>query len=236
MESPALDAPGGLAMRRVATPEDWAEVRGLRYRALAARDDIEPRNDPGHGDEFDVAFNTETFVLSHEGRAIASTRTSAASTHRRWPLPASEAYRAAIAALGADATLVEASLTVVDPLAGLDWKAVLFHLFKAHMLECSLQRADWLLVAVRESQIGFYRRMFNMEILSGTEKYPGLASPRVLMGLDYAAQAALLSKRIPMLAVSGEDERDFAQTGCILFGKRRGSNGGGEGQRAGFGR
>jgi hypothetical protein len=112
---------------------------------------------------------------------------------------------------------------------------VLFHLFKAHMLECSLEGADWLLVAVRESQIGFYRRMFNMEILSGTEAYPGLVTPRVLMGLEYPAQAALLAKRIPLLEVSADDERDFAQTGCIVFGKpRRGS--GGEGQRAGFGR
>ena len=70
---------------------------------------------------------------------------------------------------------------------------------------------------MRDSQIGFYRRMFNMEILSGAEKYPGIASPRVLMGLEYREQAALLFKRMPMLAVTDADERDFAASGVITF-------------------
>jgi hypothetical protein len=221
-------------MCRVAAADDWSEVRAMRYRALRAREEIAPRSAPEYGDEFDNAFNSETFLLTHEGRAIASTRTSVASASRRWPLPAGQGFAQAIEALGADTTRVEASLTVVDPLAAMDWKAVLFHLFKAHMLECSVEGADWLLVAVRESQIGFYRRMFNMEILSGNEPYPGLATPRVLMGLEYPAQAPLLAKRIPLLEVSADDERDFAQTGCILFGKPR--RGGGDGQRSALSR
>lgn len=221
-------------MRRVATADDWSEVRSMRYRALLARQDIAPRAEPEFGDEFDQAFNSETFLLTHEGRAIASTRTSVASASRRWPLPAGPGFAAAIEALGADTTRIEASLTLSDPLAAMEWKAVLFHLFKAHMLECSVEGADWLLVAVRESQIGFYRRMFNMEILSGTEPYPGLLTPRVLMGLEYPVQAPLLSKRIPLLEVSADDERDFAETGSIFFGKPR--RGAGDGARAGLGR
>lgn len=218
-------------MRRVTSADDWSAVRAMRYRALRARDDVAETPALEYGDPFDSALNTETFLLTHEGRAMASTRTSVASSKRRWPLPGGESFADAIAALGGETTLVEASLTVVDPLAASDWKAVLFHLFKAHMLECSIENADWLLVAVRESQIGFYRRMFNMEILSGTEAYPGHSAARVLMGLEYQAQAALLAKRIPLLDVSAEDERDFAQTGCILFGRPR-RGGGGEGQRA----
>ena len=218
-------------MRRVTAPEDWTAVRAMRYRALRARDDVLESPALEYGDPFDSALNTETFLLTHEGRPMASTRTSVASSNRRWPLPGGDAFAEAIGALGTDATLVESSLTVVDPLAASDWKAVLFHLFKAHMLECSIESADWLLIAVRESQIGFYRRMFNMEILSGTEPYPGHIAPRVLMGLEYQVQSALLAKRIPLIEVSAEDERDFAQTGCILFGKPR-RGGGGEGQRA----
>src|SRR5437763_401434 len=112
--------------------------------------------------------------------------------------------------LGNEATVVEASFTVVNPVSSFDPKAALFHLFKAHMVHCAVENADWLIVAARDTQIGFYRRMFNMEILSGAEQFPGLATPRVLMGLEYRRQAALLFKRIPVLAVGEDDEREFA--------------------------
>ena len=106
---------------------------------------------------------------------------------------------------------------VVDPASAIDPKTALFHLFKAHMLQCASEDADWLIIAVRDSQIGFYRRMFNMEILSGAERYAGLASPRVLMGLEYHVQAQLLFMRMPMLAVTDADERDFSASGVITF-------------------
>ena len=77
------------------------------------------------------------------------------------------------------------------------------------------------MTAVRPTQIGFYRRMFDMEILSGEERWPGLAIPRVLMGLDYREQAPLLFKRIPVLAVNDDDERDFLDSGVITFRERR---------------
>jgi hypothetical protein len=211
----------GFEMRRVATRDDWSDVKSLRFDALRERGEIAESGDASYGDEHDAAFNTTTFVLSRNGRALGSTRSSVSCANRRWPLPASEAYAAEIAALGSDSTLVEASLMVVDPTSQTDPKTALFHLFKAHMLQCASENADWLIVAVRDSQIGFYRRMFNMEILSGAERYPGLASPRVLMGLEYHAQSALLFKRMPMLAVTDADERDFAASGVITFPQGR---------------
>ena len=207
----------GFEMRRVETREDWSEVKALRFGALRERGEIAESGDAAYGDDHDAAFNTTTFLLSRNGRSIGSTRSSVSSAMRRWPLPASNTYANEIAGLGADATLVEASLMVVDPAASTDPKSALFHLFKAHMLQCASENADWLVVAVRDSQIGFYRRMFNMEILSGAEHYPGLASPRVLMGLEYRAQASLLFKRMPMLAVSAADERAFVTSGAITF-------------------
>jgi hypothetical protein len=211
----------GFEMRRVATREDWSEVKTLRFEALRERGEIAESGEPSYGDDHDAAFNTTTFLLSRNGRPIGSTRSSVSSAMRRWPLPASDAYANEIAGLGADATLVEASLMVVDPALSTDPKSALFHLFKAHMLQCASENADWLIVAVRDSQIGFYRRMFNMEILSGAERYPGLASPRVLMGLEYRAQASLLFKRMPMLAVSAADERAFVASGAITFPDER---------------
>ncbi|MGZ5048757.1 MAG: N-acyl amino acid synthase FeeM domain-containing protein [Usitatibacter sp.] len=210
-------APRGFEMRRVATREDWADVKALRFEFLRERGDIPESPDGAYGDDHDAAFNTTTFLLSRNGRLVGSTRSSVSSAQRRWPLPAGGAYASEIAALGADATLVEASLMVVDPASALDPKTALFHLFKAHMLQCAAENADWLIVAVRDSQIGFYRRMFNMEILSGAERYAGLSAPRVLMGLEYHAQAQLLFMRMPMLAVSDADERDFAASGVITF-------------------
>ena len=63
--------------------------------------------------------------------------------------------------------------------------------------------------------------MFNMEILSGAEQYPGIASARVLMGFEYRQQAPVVFKRIPAMAVTEADERDFADSGVITFDVRR---------------
>ncbi len=221
-------APRGFEMRRVATREDWADARALRYEALRGRGEIAQNAEAAYGDDHDAAFNTTTFLLSRNGRWVGSTRSSVSSAQRRWPLPASDAYAAEIATLGSDATLVEASLMVVDPASAIDPKTALFHLFKAHMLQCASENADWLIIAVRDSQIGFYRRMFNMEILSGAESYAGLASPRVLMGLEYRVQAQLLFMRMPMLAVTDADERDFSTSGVITFPDGRRAAGAGK--------
>ena len=65
-------------------------------------------------------------------------------------------------------------------------------------------------VAVAERQMGFYRRVFDMEILSGALPVRGFALPRVLMGLRFRERAALLYRRLPFLAPSGEDLRRYA--------------------------
>ncbi len=214
--------PRGLEMRRVSTSGDWHDVRSIRYQALAARDDIEAGDDAAFGDDHDGAFNAVTTLLLRNGKPVGSTRSSASSASRRWELPSADVFQEEIeASIGFDATIVEMSLTVVDPRCGIDPKSALFHLLKAQMLRCVSENADWLITAVRPPQMGFYRRMFNMEILSGEERWPGLAIPRVLMGLDYREQAPLLFKRIPLLAVTHVDERDFLDSGVITFRERR---------------
>jgi hypothetical protein len=50
-----------------------------------------------------------------------------------------------------------------------------------------------------------------MEILSGAEHWPGMATPRVLMGLAWRDRARDLLRRIPALAASAEDEAAFAR-------------------------
>jgi len=209
-------------MRRVATRAEWSQARSIRYDALRHRGEIDACDEGAYGDKHDAALNSVTFLLSRNAAPLGSTRSSVSSANRRWLLPASEAFEHAIqSSIGLESTIVEASLMVVHPDSGLDPKGALFHLFKAHMLHCAMENADWLIVAVRDSQIGFYRRMFNMEILSGAEKYPGVASARVLMGFEYRQQAPIVFKRIPALAVTEADERDFAASGVITFDVRR---------------
>jgi len=212
----------GFEMRRVSSRDDWQRVKTLRYEALRSRDEIREDAERAYEDAHDVALNAMTFLLERSARPVGSTRSSVSSARRQWRLPAMEAFAREIeASVGLDSTIVEASLTTVDPVATADPKTVLFHLLKAHMLHCSAESADWLIVAVRDSQIGFFRRMFNMEILSGAETYPGIAATRVLMGLEYRRHAALLMKRIPVLAISDEDEREFAASGTVSFEERR---------------
>lgn len=218
--------PRGIEMRRASTSDDWREARAIRYHALAAREDIEAGGEGQFGDEHDGALNSVTMLLLRSGAPIGSTRSSVSSPSRRWRLPSSDVFQSEIEAfIGFDATIVEMSLTVVDPVCSIDPKAAFFHLLKAQTLRCESENADWLITAVRVPQIGFYRRMFNMEILSGEERWPGLATPRVLMGLDYRAQAPLLFKRIPLVAVTAQDERDFLESGVITFRERRGGAG-----------
>lgn len=213
---------GGFEMRRVSSRAEWSQVRALRYQALRHRGEIEASDDEGYGDRYDAALNSATFMLTRNARPLGCTRSSVSSANRRWLLPASESFEREIqASIGLDSTIVEASLMTVDPAPQLEPKTALFHLFKAHMLHCSMENADWLIAAVPDTRIGFYRRVFNMEILSGAETYGGMSTPRVLMGLEYRDQAPLLFKRIPVMAVTEDDERDFATAGVITFPEPR---------------
>ncbi|MGZ5034533.1 MAG: N-acyl amino acid synthase FeeM domain-containing protein [Usitatibacter sp.] len=217
-----LDTPADFAMHRVASREDWSRVRALRFAALASRGDVGEDARDGITDAHDSAPGTATFLLTRNDRAAGSTRASVSPPHRRSTLPAMEVFPREIgAAIGLESKVVEASFTVVDPAASADARIALFHLYKAQMLLCASEHADWLLAAVRDSEIGFYRRMFNMEILSGAEAYPGIATPRVLMGLQYPQQADLLAKRIPLLAVTLADEAEYASSGTVRFAAQR---------------
>jgi hypothetical protein len=187
-------------LRRVEAKEDWREVHLLRQRAMGSRGNLAGTID-ALGDAFDCAPNSATFLLTLNGRTAGSTRTSVSSPSQRWPIPALETFRRAMEiAIGRDSTVVEASLNVIDPTLPGDSRDALFHLMRAPMRRCALEGADWLIVAVPESQIGFHRRMLNMQILSGAEYCPQLALPRVLMGLDYRSEATVLYQRIPALA------------------------------------
>lgn len=209
----SLAVAAGFALRRASTHEDWMQVRALRSAALHGRGETAERVGRSHGDDYDAAPDAHTYLLWRNARAVGSTRSNAGGA-----VPAWEVFAPAIeAALGTGATIVEASLTVVDPRSPTDPKVALFHLFKAHMLRCHVERADWLVVVAPDSQMGFYRRMLNMEILTGAEQVPGVASPRVVMGLDYRRQAAPLFKRIPLLSVTPAEAVEYARSGAIAF-------------------
>jgi hypothetical protein len=217
--SAILAAPcAGFAMHRVAGRDDWARVRALRYESLSSRGDIVPRPERIHSDSHDLAPNSSTFLLLRHGRVMGSTRATFSASQQRYNLPAYTTFARELAsAIGADASAVEASLTVTDPHATGDRRSVVLHLLKAQMLVCAVERAEWLVAAVRDDEIGFYRRMLNMEILSGVESSPGMATPQVLMGLQYREHAALLFGRIPVLAVTASDEKEYASTGRVQF-------------------
>ena len=208
-------------MHRVASREDWMRVRALRYEALASRGDIAPGEERCHGDAHDIGLNSCTFLLTRNGRAVGSTRSSVSAPNRRWALPSMEVFNREIqSAIGLESKVVEASLTVVDPATSLERRMVLLHLLKAHILHCGAECADWFITTVRDTEIGFHRRMLDMEILSGAESCPGMAQPRVLMGLQYRERATSLFKRLPVLAVTLAEEAEFASGGVVRFAQR----------------
>lgn len=201
-----------LDIRRVRAPEDWKAVRALRFDGLAGRADIAPSATCAYADEFDGAANTTTYLLVADGRPLGTTRASIRVPGHPAALPSQRVFaRELRAAYGEAGTVVEASLTFVDAAAAADPRDALTRLFKVHILHCGAEDADALVVAVREAQMGFYRRLFGMEILSGAEPYPGMRSPRVLMGIAFRARAPALLRRIPALAATAEEEAQFAR-------------------------
>ncbi len=209
------------SLGRVASAADWDEVRALRYRALLQRGDIRENPEQRFGDEHDLALHATTFLLRRNGQPTGTTRTMLSATNRRWPVPAAALFRREIeGALGPDATYIEMGLTAVGPVPLDDPRTALFHLFKASVVHGLLENADWVITAVRENQIGFYGRMFNMQILSGPEQLAGLSMPRVLMGLDFRDQMRILEKRIPTLVVTPSDLDEFLASGQIETGPR----------------
>jgi hypothetical protein len=213
-----MHAPPGFAMQCVATWDDWSRVRSLRYVNLRDHGDIEAIPECAWADRHDRATDAATFLLTRGGRASGTVRTSVASPARCGVLPAMDVFGREIrSCIGLDRTIVEAGLVAIDPAGSLDWRIMLFHLLKAPMLLCEIVNATWMVMAVRETEIGFYRRMLNMEILSGAETLCGMAAPRVLMGLQYREHAALVFKRIPLLAVTYPDIREYAASGFVRF-------------------
>ena len=226
--SPVLEEPSPFAasraanveMRRVTLREEWDQVRSLRYLALRSRGDIPERRDARFGDEHDEVPNAMTFLLTEGVRPVGTTRSSVGRSSEPGSLPAGAAFGREIeAAVGSEATAVEASLSFVDAEFAGDPRAALVHLFKAQILVCALEGADWLLAAVAESRIGFYRRVFDMEILSGPEICPGRLAPSVLMGMNVRRHLAMLVRRMPDIAVTDADHAAFVATGRILLAR-----------------
>jgi len=208
----------GLSMHCVATRDDWGRVRLLRYANLLEQGDIEANAERSYHDGHDRGSEGATFLLTRDRRPMGTVRASLDSPLRRGTLPSMDAFGREIrATIGLDRTTVEASLFASDPASHLDRRVTLLHLLKAPLLICTLVNADWLVIAVREEEIGFYRRMLNMEILSGAETFWGMAAPRVLMGLQYREHAALVFKRIPLLSVTQAEVREYAASGFVRF-------------------
>jgi hypothetical protein len=212
MNSPGLQAlaetPSGLTMHCVETREDWTRV-GTLVGDTQPHEETAGRNPPG-----------ATFLLMRNGRPVGTVSVNLASAAFDVQLPATAAFAQELSALGNGRTIVETSLLALDPSSSIDPRVAVLHLLKGPVLLCAMTNADWLLAAVRETEIGFYRRMLNMEILSGAESYgePN-AEPRVLMGLQYREQAPLLFGRIPVLAVTSDDVREYAATGFVRFAR-----------------
>lgn len=194
-------------LRPAASREDWAAVRAMRFAALSRSGDIPARALPVYGDAYDAAPGAVTYLLEAAGRVVGSTRCMHSRAGGGIALPAVEAFGSELDPGIAAASVVEASLTLVE--GPVDRARVLLSLFKVHMTACAAFEAEWLLAAVRETEMGFHRRVFGMDILTGSARWPGLALPRVLMGLPFRERAAALYRRLPMLAPSGEDVQRF---------------------------
>lgn len=219
---PLRDASGPI-LRRAVTREDWAAVRALRFAAMVREGDLAPSALPIPADPHDAATQSASFLLVDRGRILGSTRCSHADAEAIAALPCAPAFGKEVEQRIGGAAIVEASLTVVDRTA--ERARTLMRLFKAHTAACAALEAEWLVAAVAEGQMGFYRRVFDMQILTGATRPRGFALPRVLMGIRCRDLAAMLHRRLPFLAPTAEDLRCFSSGAELrLEGEDAGAN------------
>ena len=161
-------APTGTTSRRFATARCCSAATSPRTRRNA------------YGDEHDLALHAMTFLLRRNGQPAATTRTMLSATNRRWPVPAAAVFQREIEeALGRRCDLhrdgahrrrARRRRTIRAPRSSTSSRRAVVHGL--------LENADWVVTAVRENQIGFYGRMFNMQILSGPETAAGARACR----------------------------------------------------------
>ncbi|GGN43372.1 hypothetical protein GCM10010842_30800 [Deinococcus daejeonensis] len=188
----------------------------MRYRAYRSIQAI-PENATAHfTDAFDKKPSSVTFLAYLGPTPIASTRTLCADGNFG-DLTSSMAFHDVLErVVPANAVVVEANRFVVDPLQADLGGGVIWELFRAHLLRCVFEKADYFVAGVRAEHVTLYRRLMHLEVVSEPRVFPGLQTPMFLMVGDCRRDLERIFQERPHLrAAPDEFEHLFGEVSRV---------------------
>lgn len=173
-ESETLFTINGYTAQLCCSEESKEIAYGLRYRAYTDAKVIEENDAQLFSDDFDLLPNSRTHLIWYEGQPIASVRSCIWSEKYDWSAVESVHYFAKDIdqRIGLDKNILESSRYVVAP--EIKGRASLYAqllLFRAQDLSSQVDDCSYILTAVRERHVPFYKRMLAFEQISPAIKH-----------------------------------------------------------------
>jgi hypothetical protein len=175
----------------------------LRYIAYRSVNAVPFSDAEAFCDRFDETANSRLHTVKLGGRLIGSIRASIAHGRAEYEaLPSFATYPEAVtAACGSNAVIVESNRFVIHPDHERHGLAAQMLLFRAIALNGIVEKADFILTAVAERHMPFYRRIMKFKPISAARPFFGIATPMVLMQASFAQDYAEVSRKTPLLAI-----------------------------------
>lgn len=207
-------------LERADTEQAKQKVYALRYRAYRAVEAILPNQQESFSDEYDLLPNISSYLLRKNGGiAVGSIRACMYSPQLQNRIPAFDVYYDEIKTnMGLDKVIVESTRYVVDP----DFQTNTMHhsiyLFKAIFLHVALTNADYLIAAVRNKHVYFYKKLLKMVPISDSKLYPNFNFTSAVLLVANAKEAvANAIKNIPVVYPTLEEIREYKQCSILRF-------------------
>ena len=165
-------------------PESLAAAFHLRYRAYVAVDAIPPNEEELLYDDFDFMPNSRIHLVWFDGKAVATVRSCIWSGQYDWtPTEAINYFQQDIKQeIGTNTTLLESNRFAVDPdFQGRQSLFAQILMFRIHALNSAVHNCEYIITAVRENHVPFYRRFLGMEVISRQSYFVSWANAEVLL-------------------------------------------------------
>lgn len=195
---------------------DLRSAFSLRYKAYRKVEGIPENREQLFYDEYDSSFRSTIFIVRVNDTPIASIRSVISDTSAGEETTAQSTFSDAFVKLGISGRLIEANRFVVDPTLRNEANSLVHKLaFKATVLSALIANVDWYVAAVRNSHAPFYRRQFDMHVVSEEKVYPGTNIRMVLTVADFRSAYKKFKARYPDMAVSDADVKMWHADGVV---------------------
>lgn len=158
-------------------------VYEMRYESYSAKRFIASNDSKVFSDEYDGSSNCTSYLTFKNKKVVGSIRGCMYDPLVSLPIPIADVFHNEIVqAIGFDCSMLEVNKFVISPYfqrrGGIVARFMIFDNVVSAALE---QKANYLVVGVREEHIKFYCSMFGFELASDLRLYPDLQFKTALM-------------------------------------------------------